>query len=130
MKKYTTEQQAANRAKWVAALRSGKYEQATQALHPAKKEFCCLGVACNISQLGHWVEGHEAYDYVIDDVPENAILPDEVANWLGVGISASLKHDYNVYDSLLEMNDKGISFGEIADVIEKGGIYLKSENVY
>lgn len=35
--------------KWVAALRSGKYEQGTTLLYDqTTKSFCCLGVLCKV----------------------------------------------------------------------------------
>ena len=47
---YTPEQQKANRDKWVAALRSGEFEQTQEVLvledDDGKKSYCCLGVAC------------------------------------------------------------------------------------
>ena len=40
--------------KWLAALRSGKYQQAKAALHRQGDGFCCLGVLCDVSGLGKW----------------------------------------------------------------------------
>ena len=130
MKHYTVEQQTTNRAKWVVALRSGKYKQVIGSLHPAKKEFCCLGVACNISGLGRWEKGYDGYDYIINDTPENAVLPDDVQNWLGVYlVGAKLKVQHKErYDSLLEMNDAGVSFDEIANVIEAE--FIETRNIF
>lgn len=55
MSKYTAEEQAEHRKEWVKALRSGKYEQAKGTLKQTdggREQFCCLGVACDISGLG------------------------------------------------------------------------------
>lgn len=37
-----------NRKKWLAALRSGDYQQGNYVLENADHRFCCLGVACVI----------------------------------------------------------------------------------
>jgi len=33
---------------WIAALRSGEYQQGQELLHPTEDEFCCLGVYCDL----------------------------------------------------------------------------------
>ena len=41
------------KAKWLEALRSGRYPQTREKLRD-KVGFCCLGVACDISGKGTW----------------------------------------------------------------------------
>lgn len=41
------------KAKWVAALKSGNFPQAGGALK-TDEGFCCLGVLCEVSGLGEW----------------------------------------------------------------------------
>lgn len=55
-KVWSKEEQAEHRRKWVAALRSGEYAQAKEALRePAEQRldgkvgYCCLGVACEVA---------------------------------------------------------------------------------
>lgn len=45
------------KTKWVAALRSGEYTQASGELveNAATKRFCCLGVLSDLSAIGEWV---------------------------------------------------------------------------
>lgn len=43
-----------NILKWAEALESGKYPQGKLRLKNNRGEFCCLGVACDISNLGSW----------------------------------------------------------------------------
>lgn len=84
------------KAKWVAALRSGKFEQGRGALQKdlsSVSMYCCLGVAvaCELTSpqglfMNFWVED--------EFIPE----------------------DIQVH--LARMNDKGKSFPEIADWIE------------
>ena len=45
------------KAKWIKALRSGKYEQAYHTLRlelDGKFSYCCLGVACNLLDSKQW----------------------------------------------------------------------------
>ena len=89
--------------KWVDALRSGKYKQAKGTLHDAKTGgFCCLGVYCKVitkdskAYLGSGSEGpEEAYDKF------NSLLGHKLKN------------------ELIQMNDTGKTFDEIADVLER-----------
>ena len=39
------------KAKWVKALRSGKYQQITNVLHYDNKSFCCLGVLSKVCAI-------------------------------------------------------------------------------
>ena len=90
------------KAKWVAALRSGKYEQCRGDLRRGDK-FCCLGVACDLidkdgweKEVGSFGMGWNGYESA--DLP--FILSDESR-------------------ILVELNDTaGLSFEEIADYIE------------
>lgn len=42
------------KAKWVAALRSGKYKQAKGTLNDCGGGYCCLGVLLDVSGRGDW----------------------------------------------------------------------------
>jgi len=141
---WTRAEQAEHRKRWVEALRSGDYDQATGALRDATLEgYCCLGVACDLaltdfaSQKMGW-DGPEVvwvpvYDDEVDEdgyAREEEHLPIPVRDWLG------LKHEagsFNYKDedgvitdeSLAEMNDNGLTFLQIADIIE-GADFLAS----
>jgi len=65
----------ANVLKVCDALESGKYEQGTHALC-ADGEYCCLGVACDVSGLGDWSDDDTYLEYRIN-------LPPVVMEWLG-----------------------------------------------
>ena len=45
------------RARWVAALRSGAYEQGTSRLRDASDRRCCLGVLCDLAEQDGVVAG-------------------------------------------------------------------------
>lgn len=53
------------KAKWVAALRSGKYQQTTGQLRN-EKGFCCLGVLLDVWGRGEWLG--ELYSYETGDI--------------------------------------------------------------
>lgn len=84
-----------NRNKWLAALRSGDYEQGTGRLAEDGK-FCCLGVACEVANIPYI--GWES-------------LPDSIC--------MSEKYKISDYDCsvLAKLNDGGYSFSEIADYL-------------
>lgn len=62
-----TAQQLANREKWRAALLSGEYEQATDALrvffpNAGTYGYCCIGVALDVLGEGRWLGNGEDGD--------------------------------------------------------------------
>lgn len=89
------------KAKWIAALRSGKYIQGQKYLQ-ADGKFCCLGVACDVIDSNGWK----------NTAGWTAVIPSETA--------ARLNLEINVQKQLWKLNDhEGRSFLEIADWIEE-----------
>ncbi len=72
------------KAKWLNALRSGKYKQGTRALR-SKDKYCCLGV---LSDLYAKENGKRWKHNRLNDVwlmeEENGILPRPVLEWAGL----------------------------------------------
>lgn len=110
-------QEIANR--WVAALRSGEYEQGANSLRPSPGHYCCLGVLTDL----YVTAGAREWDFACDTV-----LPEEVMLWAGMDSDAGLLHQNGACDidadSLVDLNDgcrgmRSHTFAEIADVIEK-----------
>jgi hypothetical protein len=107
---------------WIEALRSGKYQQGKFALRTVDNEFCCLGVLCDIVRPDGWsdttvesdVAETDVYEFVEGKDTYEGALPDGVGEAVGIDLWA--RHD--VTDELIEMNDKGTPFAEIADYIE------------
>ena len=110
--------------KWVAALRSGDYQQARERLahqnEDGVRSYCCLGVALDLGFIpGEWVQD-ESYDSA-----SYGFLPIEE-----VGVSLACRGMLNKkelgrlglsqtrQDVLIIMNDGGKPFTEIADKIE------------
>ena len=94
------------KTQWIAALRSGYYEQGRGALRKGDT-FCCLGVACELIDKYGWkrtgIKGNLDWQswhgrrVVMNKLPF-------------IGISSA--------DVLSRMNDTGATFAEIADYIE------------
>lgn len=106
---------------WKKNLRSGKFAQGSGQLRtwdPDEKiwKYCCLGVLCEMSGLGAWVE------VVVDDeerystyLSHKHYLPREVAEW--AGIDPNNDEDTDVQQRLGTANDEGNTFIMIADQI-------------
>ncbi len=114
---------AAVKGKWLDALRGGKYKQGRYALRNTvfggQDTFCCLGVLCELAveagvidapalDGGWWYAGGEA-----------AILPRKVMNWAGLVSQSGLYSTKNDEECLASDNDNGMTFEEIAKIIEK-----------
>jgi hypothetical protein len=133
------------KTKWLEALRSGHYTQGTSYLR-TKEGHCCLGVLCDLMKNemnGHWdhfgafvmnnpveIENTKLPGTISDivDLHESGLHPsltygqlfavnpavaDRVrAKWNGVKIEGTLVN-------LTILNDSGLTFHEIADIIEK-----------
>lgn len=115
---------------WLEALRSGEYTQGqgylsssrnvsfTSRKKPQGQTYCCLGVLCDLAvKAGVPVKtvveaGVTRYDGMM------AYLPDSVLNWAGPrGLTNSGRVSPKVL--LSELNDKGVTFEEIANLIEE-----------
>jgi len=150
MTEYTPEQQAEHRTEWVAALRSGDYQQGQSALKTASGSFCCLGVACDLAAkqgvtefradpcgCGN-AECNSGRGYT-DDYGSVATgtLPNNVRHWLGLeSAGGSLKEsiEYSAPEAdqprkatdLITLNDEANwDFAKIADLIEAGGVQVQ-----
>lgn len=122
---------------WVAALRSGDYQQGRQALRNKDNEFCCLGVLCDISKEILSLDWELNSDEEVYTMEKNeGVLPDSVWEYLGKDTDSKVtisitnsKIPKIVIDSLLfplssiylvTLNDQyKLSFNQIADIIEE-----------
>lgn len=119
---YTTDDVARHRAAWVAALRSGRYRQATGAMRrplrsgltvmmryhdvplkhrsdKTKSGFCCLGVAeCVRGAVWEFDAGNNVTPYVVNELRTRAslTLSSEGQRWLGVNVSDPYVTVYDV----------------------------------
>lgn len=106
--------QRKNLKKLIAALRSGNYQQARGSLR-TPFGFCCLGVACDASHLAEW-KGRTYFEYL----EYGGMLPEEIVNFYGF----QNRHGFYIKDrderlqTLANLNDQGMPFAQIADLIE------------
>lgn len=91
------------KARWVKALRSGKFEQGDMLLKDKDGNFCCLGVLCAISKKvrDQTFEWDNLQGYLSDEGGTSVILDESMQNTLSI------------------MNDRGCSFKQIASYIER-----------
>jgi hypothetical protein len=102
------------KTKWVAALRSGEYQQGRSQLRKDDK-FCCLGVLCDIHSKETETEWLVNY---YDD--EYEFLSKNVMKWSGLK-QKNPKLPYNTPRNIISfssLNDSGSTFLEIANLIE------------
>lgn len=105
---------AAVAKKWVAALRSGKYQQGRGALRRLDNTYCCLGVLCEID--GRYVAEEPQPQLNYDKAPMTyancAVYPPNPI-WEDAGLR------WDGMNKLARINDASDStFAEIADYIE------------
>lgn len=107
--------------KWIEALESGKYTQCMGKLFDGKN-YCCLGVACDIFLDQEFVEtDSEDTSYVVEGTREGLELPYFLMEEMGMKKSYGqlLENDNSINASLVNMNDGGRSFEEIAQAIRE-----------
>lgn len=105
------------KARWLEALRSGEYEQGQDALRSVDDKFCCLGVLTDIcikgtSDAPPW----EAGKWYFASQGQNSYLPEWVAELTGVEFRGEIP---DMPESLSKLNDRGVTFEEIANIIEE-----------
>lgn len=97
--------------KWVEALRSKKYKQGRSCLRSRDDEFCCLGVLCDVIDPNVWrnpknTKWTSSYEYLT----YTRLLPPSVQQCQNL--------PQTQLEKLMNMNDDGKPFTEIADYIE------------
>lgn len=100
------------RARWVEALRSGRYRQGKQRLKLTDAggniSYCCLGVACDIVDPTKWAltYGPRFWSYGADTI----MLPDSIERLYGL--------THKDQQELMALNDSDKTFDTIAAYIE------------
>lgn len=116
------------RRAWVAALRSGRYEQGVGTLTRLDPDggpttHCCLGVLCELARADGViadVRDHDGYR-VYDD--ELNYLPPSVRDWAGLARCPTVRVDHREV-LLATLNDgtddwRRRDFAQLADLIEE-----------
>lgn len=110
------------KAQWLTALRSGEYAQGSGSLNEDGK-FCCLGVLCDLAERDGVVERVKVWDsgvfgYTARKV--TGVLPWEVRDWSGLKtVTGDFYDDSGAMQALTILNDGGMPFVKIADIIEQ-----------
>lgn len=110
------------KARWIEALRSGRYTQGRHLLRSPGDKYCCLGVLCDLAvedEVGAWVDlapgAPDGQHWNLGDSADgfsSTALTRKVMDWSGVSPLSQ--------DALIQMNDQqGASFEEIAQYIEE-----------
>ena len=98
--------------KWVAALRSGEYQQTHESLRD-EEGHCCLGVLCDIHNQETSVDGWGQAQFQDNYYERSGFLPEIVQEW------AELSSDPQAgCHTLSHLNDSGHDFEQIANRIE------------
>lgn len=105
------------KAKWVAALRSGKYQQGS---HQLKNDdlgtHCCLGVLCELhaeETKDEWSVDEEYKDPRYNGKTD--VLPAVVMEWAGLEENNPYLND----QTAAYKNDRGVPFETLATLIEE-----------
>ncbi len=96
------------KAKWIEALRSGKYKQGKGVLRYGD-EFCCLGVLCDVVDPKKWESQFNdnpdsPHTFMWED--QRSLLPNSVQKLTGLDDKAYLSSDleYGTGKNLVRMN--------------------------
>src|SRR6185312_5160522 len=114
-------QQREHRKLLVNALRSGKYTQGMSCLHSSEGSFCCLGVAEDVRGC-EWHQSCEGSNYHVIHRDAGGVEHTYSA-WLSpegqeyYGFKTAWCGYVGNNNSLMSMNDEGIPFSDIADLI-------------
>lgn len=99
---------------WITALRSGQYRQSRYRLRTADNKFCVLGVLCNLHAIAH-PDIAAAQRKPTVYMGESVGLPEAVVKWAGMYTSWGKFS----YASLSELNDNGVTFAQLSDIISQ-----------
>ena len=123
---YSLEEQKENRKRWIAALRSGEYPQGCGFLrhyNPTVGElFCCMGVLADLADVGKWRAKRSTFGYhpyLTEDSSLQGHLDARLMDWVGLRTGlGKFTDEEGEACYLTELNDRGVPFPKIADIIE------------
>lgn len=110
-----TQELGPHQKEWIAALRSGEYEQGKGALYRSGR-YCCLGVGCVVAQIPSTL-GVQGFLWFADNAE---YAPEAVIDYLALHSQRGLLYGLSLrgFPALQIANDRGVSFSEIADFCE------------
>lgn len=112
------------KAKWLAALRGGKYKQGKGFLRTGDDCFCCLGVLCDLVHPEGWGETKKMTACVgTKSIEAPAVRFNWSEDYDFHSLPWHLRDEINMpgeeVGEVMQMNDNGKTFSQIADYIEK-----------
>lgn len=122
---YTNQLTDTDKEAWIAALLSGNYEQGRNRLC-AKGKYCCLGVLAEVNGVPSEVNGWGHREYYFNNGPsQTGVLGFNWANEKGFASGEGafvidfelFGREFHQVNSLANLNDDGLTFSQIADVI-------------
>lgn len=123
---FSEEEQLRSRRLLSQALRSGEYEQGKGYLKVQNEDgvkYCCLGVACEIfrdqypgvlKEKTAPIGSFPCQTFGLEE--HSGVLPKVVSEWLGFWSQAG---SFSPSESLTGLNDVGVGFSEIAQIIDQ-----------
>lgn len=118
---------------WIAALKSGQYQQGQGKLRGWDDTYCCLGVLVDLIIDRNWIpivvyapdvgnSHRDRYLYEYGQSIQGNYVPMSVADYIGMrdnnGRYGGWDYTSGGPQYLAEHNDRGMSFEEIAQIIE------------
>jgi hypothetical protein len=117
---------------WVAALRSGEYQQTRQTLYRTEGDqdypagMCCLGVACDLA-IKHkiveaaWHATGNRMEFVLANEGAGTNVPPIELFYKIITDNTRPVNEWQLPDgsTLYGLNDKGYTFAQLADLIEE-----------
>lgn len=105
--------------RWVAALRSGEYQQGRNFLRRDNDTYCCLGVLCDLLKADLKIDWKNREFENFSFANRDVFLPGSVSSLAGLESNDPMVTVDGKQRRLSELNDKGYSFPQIADLIEQ-----------
>lgn len=111
--------------RWANTLRSGEYKQGKNRLRKADDTFCCLGVVADMQNVS-CTKCDDEFAYTFDD------------NRAAIGGYASILPEFYFQDltgftweqaEIAELNDKGKTFAEIADILDRSNTFENTDEL-
>jgi len=118
--------QVDKKEEWIAALRSGNYEQGRQSLCSGGK-YCCLGVYAELQNVPSEKDGRGFKQYYFNaEQPQTGMPTGSWAREKGfITPEGNFHIDFELFGekyratyTLVDLNDTGFTFDQIADVID------------
>ena len=106
------------KAKWIKALKSGKYKKGDGALKKKVERrytYCCLGVLCDIVNPNRWRKGDAKNNWDVNykfesGEQDSGVIPDKDLD--------KLKIKYHDMRELIQINDCCIDFKDVITYIK------------